>query len=82
MELVKDALMRTLRTFCQSIVALIGTSAINIVDIDWPQILGIAATTALVSFLTCIAGGLPETDLKNGIAFQPDWDPDETEDNE
>lgn len=82
MDLIKDALIRTLRTFCQSLVALIGTSAISIVDIDWLQILGIAATTALVSFLTCIAGGLPETELKVGYTFVPDWESDETEDNE
>lgn len=59
----KSALIRALRTFCQSVVALVGTDAINIVCIDWPTILGISATTALLSILTSIATGLPESDI-------------------
>lgn len=60
MELIKASLIRAIRTFCQSLVVLIGTEYINITELDWVSITGIAATTALVSFLTCIAGGLPE----------------------
>lgn len=59
----KSALIRALRTFCQSLVALIGTDAINIVNIDWLTIIGIAATTAVMSLLTSIATGLPESDI-------------------
>lgn len=59
----KSALIRALRTFCQSLVALIGTDAINIVNIDWLTITGIAATTAVMSLLTSIATGLPESDI-------------------
>ena len=56
----KCALIRALRTFCQSIVTLVGTDAINIVNIDWLTILGISATMAVMSILTSIATGLPE----------------------
>lgn len=59
----KSAAIRALRTFCQSMVALIGTDAVNILEIDWVAILGISATTALLSILTSIATGLPECDL-------------------
>ena len=61
MEFWKSALIRALRTFCQSLVTLIGTDYVNIIDIDWLTILGIAATTALMSILTSIATGLPES---------------------
>ena len=59
----KSAGIRALRTFCQSLVTLIGTDAVNIINIDWLTILGIAATTALMSILTSIATGLPESDI-------------------
>lgn len=62
-EFWKSALIRALRTFCQSLVTLIGTDYVNIIDIDWITILGIAATTALMSILTSIATGLPESEL-------------------
>lgn len=58
----KCALVRAIRTFCQSLVTLIGTEAVNIIDIDWLTILGIAATTAVMSILTSIATGLPESE--------------------
>lgn len=59
----KSALIRAIRTFCQSLVTLIGTDAINIIDIDWVTITGIAATTAVMSILTSIATGLPESNI-------------------
>ncbi len=59
----KDAVIRAIRTFCQGLVTLIGTNAVNIVELDWPRMLGIAATMALVSLLTSIATGLPETEV-------------------
>lgn len=59
----KSALIRALRTFCQSLVTLIGTDAVNIVNIDWLTIIGISATTAVMSLLTSIATGLPESDI-------------------
>lgn len=55
----KAAAIRALKTFCQGLVTLIGSDMINIVSIDWPTILGISATMAVVSILTSIAG-LPE----------------------
>lgn len=52
--------------FCQTLVTLIGTTAVSIVDLDWLQMLGVAATAAVVSFLTSIAG-LPEVEAKQEL---------------
>lgn len=55
------SLVRSLRTFSQGLITLIGSDMINIIDLDWVKMLGIAATMAVVSMLTSIAG-LPEVD--------------------
>lgn len=60
-EWIKAAGIRALKTFCQGLVTLIGSDMINIVELDWPKMLGISATMAAVSILTSIAG-LPEVD--------------------
>ena len=46
---------RSIKTFAQALVALIGTSAMSIVELDWAQMLGVSATAAVVSLLTSIA---------------------------
>ena len=58
-EWIVAALIRAVRTFAQTLITLIGSDYINIIDIDWVRILGIAGTTALVSILMSITG-LPE----------------------
>ena len=58
---VRAALIRACKTFCQGLATLIGTDAVSIVQLDWPQMLGISATMALLSILTSVAG-LPEVD--------------------
>lgn len=55
----KAAGIRALKTFCQALVALIGTDAVSVVSLDWPAMVGIALTSAVLSMLTSIAG-LPE----------------------
>ena len=58
-EWLVAALIRAVRTFAQTLITLIGSDYINIVDLNWLKILGIAGTTALVSILMSITG-LPE----------------------
>ncbi len=58
---IKAAAIRAAKTFCQGLATLIGTDMVSIVDLDWPQMLGISATMALLSVLTSVAG-LPEVD--------------------
>lgn len=56
---VVSALIRAIKTAAQTLVALIGTDAVNIVSLDWPQMAGIVATAAVVSLATSVAG-IPE----------------------
>lgn len=56
----KAAGIRSLKTFCQSLVSLITVGSM-ITDMDWVQMVGISATAAVVSLLTSVAG-LPEVD--------------------
>jgi len=45
---------RAIKTFAQSLIALIGTQTVNIISLDWPQMLGAAATATLLSVLTSV----------------------------
>ena len=54
----KAAGIRALKTFFQSLIALI-PAEIMIIAVDWPTVLGTAALAAVLSLLTSIAG-LPE----------------------
>lgn len=56
---VKAALIRALKTAAQTSVALIGTTAMGITDVDWIGVASGATLAAIVSLLTSIAG-LPE----------------------
>lgn len=62
-----SALIRAIKTAAQTLVALIGTDAVNIVSLDWPQMAGIVATAAVVSLATSVAG-LPEVDDGKSLA--------------
>lgn len=53
--------VRALKTVAQTLAGCIGTSAVNIVDLDWPQMLGIAGAAMVVSVCTSIAG-IPEVE--------------------
>ena len=55
----KAAGIRALRTFCQSAVAAIGTTAM-LGDVNWIAVGSTAALAALLSVLNAIATGLPE----------------------
>ena len=54
----KAAGIRALKTFCQTAVATIGTTAV-ISEVDWAQVASTAALAAVLSILTSLAG-LPE----------------------
>ena len=61
----KCAGIRALKTFCQGLITLIGSDMISIVDVDWKTAIGMAATMALVSLLTSVAG-LPVVENDSG----------------
>lgn len=62
-EFAKAALIRAFRTFCQTAVATIGTSAV-LSEVDWAVVASASALAALLSLLTSVATGLPEVDQK------------------
>lgn len=57
----KCALIRALRTFCQTAIATIGTTAV-IEEVNWLLVASSAALAALLSVLNSIATGLPEAE--------------------
>lgn len=55
----KAAGVRALKTCAQTAVALIGTNAIGVTDVDWVGVASGAALAGIVSLLTSLAG-IPE----------------------
>lgn len=55
----KAAGIRAVKTAAETAVSLIGANAVNIVSLDWPNIVGVCATAGIVSVLVSLKG-LPE----------------------
>lgn len=55
------ALIRALRTFCQTFIGFIAVGA-ALSEIQWLRALSVSAVAAILSVLTSIATGLPEVD--------------------
>lgn len=62
----KSALIRALKTWAQTMVALVGTGLVAFGDVDWLLNLSISGVAALLSILTSIAG-LPEVKAEEEI---------------
>lgn len=58
---LKAAAIRAAKTAAQVGIVLIGSDIVNIVQLDWPYILGCMAAGFVVSMLTSVAG-LPEVE--------------------
>lgn len=58
-EWIKCAGIRALKTFAQTAVGMFGGELVGILEVDWLGVLSVAATAAVLSLLTSIAG-LPE----------------------
>jgi len=59
-EFWRAAAIRALRTFCQSAIATIGTTATLIQEVNWVLVGSTAVLAAFLSILNSIATGLPE----------------------
>lgn len=58
----KAALVRAVKTAAQTAVALLGSGAIGLLDVDWLSVASASALAGIVSILTSISTGLPEVD--------------------
>lgn len=70
---LKAALVRAVKTMAQTAVALLGTGAIGILDVDWVSVLSASALAGIMSLLTSIAG-LPEVDMEKRFLANQDTD--------
>lgn len=59
-EFIRAALIRALKTLCQTAVGCIG-AAVVLGDVNWPMVASAAVLAAVVSLLTSVAG-LPEVE--------------------
>lgn len=53
----KAAIERAVKTFAQTLVALWGAGAFDVLHVDWSQALGVAGGAALLSVLSSVATG-------------------------
>ena len=65
------ALIRALKTVCQTAVAVIG-SAVVLSDVDWKVVASAAALSGILSLLTSVSTGLPEVDLADDLLEEDD----------
>lgn len=60
-EFWKSALIRAIRTVCQTAIATIGTAAV-LTDVNWMMVASASILSGVLSILTSIATGLPEVE--------------------
>ena len=70
-DLLEAALIRAIRTFCQTLAGLITVGA-AMDEVNWKHIISVALVATILSFLTSIAAGLPETSEDGSIVFDDD----------
>ena len=74
---IKYALIRCVRTICQTSVATIG-SAVVFTDVNWPMVISASLLAGILSILTSVATGLPEVDAETALWMNHD-EPDDAE---
>lgn len=76
----KAALIRALKTVCQTAVATIGTAMV-VTDVDWVYVISASLLAGILSLLTSISVGLPEVQLIDTL-YALDNDPDDYDEEE
>lgn len=76
-EFIKSAIIRAVRTICQTAVATIGSAAV-IADVHWGIVVSASLLAGLLSVLTSIATGLPEAEYAEHIHMSQE-EPDDAE---
>ena len=74
---IKSALIRALRTVCQTAVAMIGT-AVVLSDVNWWMVVSASILAGILSILTSVATGLPESDYEMALYMNHD-EPEDSE---
>lgn len=74
---IKYALIRCIRTICQTAVATIG-SAVVFTDVNWAMVISASLLAGILSILTSVATGLPEVEYAQHIHMSVDA-PDDAE---
>jgi hypothetical protein len=82
MDFWKALLIRTVKTWCQAFVGVIGVDTVKTLgDVDWKYALSVATLAAVVCFIWNLGAGLPEVKLANTL-YALDNDPYDGEDDE
>ena len=74
---IKSALIRAIRTVCQTAVAMIGT-AVVLSDVNWWMVVSASILAGILSLLTSVATGLPEADYEMALYMNHD-EPEDSE---
>lgn len=74
---IKYALIRCIRTICQTAIATIG-SAVVFTDVNWPMVISASCLAGILSLLTSVATGLPEVEYAEHIHMSKD-EPEDAE---
>ncbi len=65
-EFWRAALIRAIKTVCQTAIATIGTAMV-ITDVNWTYVLSASALSGILSILTSLSVGLPEVQLQQTL---------------
>lgn len=63
--LLKASAIRALWTFCEVAAVTIGTNATFLSDVNWLMVLSASVLGFIVTFLKCLATGLPEVEYRH-----------------
>ena len=77
---IKYALIRAIKTICQTAVAVIGSAAV-LSDVHWGVVVSASLLAGLLSLLTSVATGLPEAEYANHI-YMSHEEPEDSEVND
>jgi len=50
----KESTERAVKTFAQTLVALLGAGSLNVLEVDWAQAIGVSVGAGLLSILTSL----------------------------
>lgn len=70
---IKCAVIRAIKTMCQTAIGIIGASTL-ISEVDWLTCLSAVGMSGILSILTSIVGGLPEVNEEKIEMEDEEWE--------